>query len=64
MSFFGSLGKLVMDVVETPVAIVKDVITMGGALEDKKEPYTLTKLKDMGKDWDGMKESLEEKSTP
>jgi hypothetical protein len=32
-------------VVETPIAVAADVITMGGALTDKKEPYTATALK-------------------
>lgn len=46
---FGILGDLtkavVGVVVETPVAMVADVVTMGGALNDKKEPYTVTALK-------------------
>ena len=32
-------------VVETPIAIVADVVTMGGALTDKDEPYTATAIK-------------------
>jgi len=59
MGFFSSLGKMVMDGVETPIAIVKDVATMGGVLTDQKEPYTVKKLKDMGEDWDEMKNSLD-----
>jgi hypothetical protein len=46
---FGILGGLVKAavgaVVETPIALAADVITMGGALTDKKEPYTATALK-------------------
>lgn len=42
----GSLLKAVVGVmVETPVAIVADCITLGGSLSDKKEPYTATALK-------------------
>ena len=42
----GSLTKAVVGaVVETPIAAVADVITMGGALTDKDEPYTATALK-------------------
>lgn len=45
---FGILGNLVKAtvgvVVETPVAIVADVVTMGGALTDKDKPYTATAL--------------------
>ena len=43
---FGLLGNLakaaVGAVVETPVALVADVVTLGGSLTDKKEPYTAT----------------------
>lgn len=38
-----SLTKAVVGVVvETPVSLVADVVTMGGALTDKDEPYTAT----------------------
>lgn len=46
---FGMLGKLakatVGAVVETPVALAADVVTLGGALTDTKEPYTATAVK-------------------
>ena len=29
-------------VVETPIALVADVVTLGGALTDTKQPYTAT----------------------
>lgn len=32
-------------VVETPLAVGKDLITMGGALTDEDEPYTATAVK-------------------
>ena len=32
-------------VVETPVAVVADVVTLGGSLTDKDESYTATALK-------------------
>ena len=34
-------------VVETPLAIVADVVTLGGVCTDKDEPYTATALKDV-----------------
>lgn len=41
---FGMLGNLVKAtvgaVVETPIAIVADVVTLGGVLTDKETPYT------------------------
>ena len=42
----GDLTKAVVGVVvETPIAVVADVVTMGGVLSDKDEPYTVTALK-------------------
>ena len=40
---FGSLFKAAVGVViETPLAVAADVATLGGALTDKKQPYTAT----------------------
>lgn len=40
-----SLTKAVVGVaIETPVALVADVITMGGAMTDKDKPYTAEAL--------------------
>lgn len=36
-------------VVETPIAVVEDVITMGGAVTGKEEPATVTALKKVAK---------------
>ena len=42
----GSLTKAVVGVVvETPIAIVADAVTLGGAINGKDEPYTATALK-------------------
>ena len=45
---FGTLGDLakaaVGVVIETPIAVVADVVPMGGALTDKDQPYTATAL--------------------
>lgn len=35
-----SLTKAVVGVVTLPVSVVADVVTLGGSLTDKKEPYT------------------------
>ena len=49
MIMFGLLGDLtkavVGVVVETPLAVAADVITLGGSITDAKEPYTATALK-------------------
>ena len=43
---FEALGKLTKAavglVVETPIAVVADVVTLGGVLTDKDQPYTAT----------------------
>ena len=48
---FGILGDLtkavVGVVVRTPLAVTLDLITMGGVLTDKREPYTATAIKDV-----------------
>lgn len=42
---FGNLLKAVVGVViETPIALVADVITMGGACTDQDKPYTAQAL--------------------
>jgi hypothetical protein len=32
-------------VIETPIAIVSDIVTFGGVLNDKDEPYTVSSIK-------------------
>lgn len=50
---FGMLGDLakavVGVVVETPIAVAADVLTLGGTLTDNDEPYTASALKDVMK---------------
>jgi hypothetical protein len=42
---FGELLKATVGlVIETPITIVSDVVTMGGSLSDKEQPYTLSAL--------------------
>ena len=44
---FKNLTKAVIGVVTSPVDVAADLITLGGALTDKKEPYTVTKAKNI-----------------
>lgn len=45
LGIFENLVKaLVGAVVETPIAVVADVVTLGGSLSDKDEPYTVTSV--------------------
>ena len=58
---FGILGDLtkavVGVVVETPIAIAADVVTLGGVLTDKDEPYTVSAVK-------GVMENVENATKP
>lgn len=57
-NLLGNLAKAVVGVVvETPIAIVADAITLGGAITDKDEPYTATALK-------GVMENVEKATKP
>ena len=42
-----SLAKAALSVVTIPVAVVADVVTMGGALTDKDKPYTAEAVEDV-----------------
>jgi predicted benzoate:H+ symporter BenE len=52
-----SLAKAALGVVTVPVALVADVVTMGGALTDKDEPYTASAVS-------GVVKNLTEAVTP
>ena len=42
----GDLTRAVVGIaIETPIAIAADLVTMGGAITDKDEPYTVSALK-------------------
>ena len=43
----GSLVKAAAAVVTVPVALVSDVVTLGGSLTDKDTPYTADALSDL-----------------
>lgn len=42
-----SLTKAAVGVVTVPVAVVADVVTLGGALTDKDRPYTAEAVSDV-----------------
>lgn len=44
-----SLTKAALGVVTVPVAVVADVVTLGGSLTDKDKPYTATAVSDVVK---------------
>lgn len=58
MSIFGNLIRVGLDIVETPIALGKDVLTMGGTLADRDEPFTKDKLKELEKNYKKLKKEL------
>ena len=56
MGIFGKILKLVITVVETPVAVVKDIATMGAELTDEKGTYTGRKLRELEDDVQDIKD--------
>jgi hypothetical protein len=54
---FKKLLQSAISVAITPVAVVADIVTMGGICTDQEKPYTLQTL---GNAWDKAKEAVEE----
>lgn len=44
---FGSLLKAAVGVAVSPVKLAADVVTLGGALNDRKEPYTVETFREV-----------------
>lgn len=60
MGLFGSILKTGFDIVTTPIDIVKDVATMGGALTDQDVPYTAQKVNRLLDDVEDIRDDLED----
>jgi len=45
---FGKLLSAAVDIVTLPVSVAVDAITLGGALVDRDEPYTVSKARRIG----------------
>ena len=50
MGFIGKILGAVIDVVEVPVAVARDVLTLGGSLDGEQETYTEKSLTKLGDD--------------
>lgn len=50
MSLFGKLVKTAVNVTLLPVAIVKDVYTLGGIATEQPKPYTQQRLEKLADD--------------
>jgi len=57
MGFFKSLTQAALNLIVTPIEVVKDVATLGGVLTDQGKPYTLQRLE---KAQDKLNEALED----
>lgn len=58
MGLFGALAGVVIDVVKTPVAVVRDFVPGGGGLADFEDSKTVDKLKDLGDDLGDVEEEI------
>jgi len=50
MKLFGQLVRTVVNTALLPVAVAKDVVTLGGIGRDQPEPYTVQQLKTIKKE--------------
>lgn len=55
-----NLLKMTLASVTLPIDVVKDVITMGGALNNQDQPYTVKKLKTIDRDIKSIGSELDE----
>lgn len=60
MSIFGKLLKTGLDVVTTPIDVVKDVATLGGTLTGERQTYTGKKIERLGDDLEEIRDSLDD----
>lgn len=60
MGLFGALARTVIHVASLPVEIVKDVATMGGNSTGEDEPYTVSKLKKIGRDVEDIGDEIDD----
>jgi hypothetical protein len=47
MKLFGQVVRTAVNVITLPVAIIKDISTLGGIATEQPEPYTVQKLKQL-----------------
>jgi hypothetical protein len=59
VSILGKILKTGLDVVTTPIDVVKDVATMGGALTGEQETYTGKKIRRLGEDLEEIRDEVD-----
>lgn len=52
MSLFGAIVRTAVNVVTLPVAVAKDVLTLGGTVTEQTKPYTVQKLEQIKEEAD------------
>ncbi len=60
MGLLKKLTKLGLDVATTPVALAKDLVTLGGINIDKEKSFSADKLNQLAEDWEELRELLDE----
>ncbi len=60
MGLFGKLLKTTLDIATSPVAVAKDIATLGGAITGEQETYTGKKLRQLGDDVQEIREELDD----
>jgi len=60
MGLFGKLLKTGLDVVTSPIEVVKDVATLGGLCTDQDEPYTVKRLKRLADDAEEVRDEVDD----
>jgi len=60
MGLFGKLLKTGLDVVTSPIEVVKDAATMGGLLTDRDETYTMKRLKRLADDAEEVRDEVDD----
>lgn len=60
MGLFGKITQGIIDTALIPLDITKDIMTLGGAITDQEEPYTLQKTKKLRDKVEDIYNSLDE----
>lgn len=60
MGIFGDILKTGFDIATSPIEVAKDAVTLGGILTDEDEPYSVKRLKQIGKDLEDTRDDLED----
>jgi hypothetical protein len=60
MGLFGKLLKTGLDVVTTPIEVVKDAATLGGLCTDQDETYTMQRLKRLADDAEEVRDKVDD----